>query len=895
MSNNKIKYYLQSWRIPVQPNGYKLAVGTTNPEYKSVRSKFIAKNGHWLEVFDRKDFPANSPFEIDYITARSGTPGQLNLKVRYKENTLPPIPVPSDYFYYPLTNNFTEYVENAANLRRESTVGIGPEIVDDGQRTSARINPAHNQYLSLPNDAQGGADFFGLLGSTGQNYLLFGLQFCPVSLPATGEAFLFYGGIAGKRVYLSYNPQGDLKLAWEGDSKLELTIPGVCIANQWTGVWVKHDLNSTNKITFKTTRAVPKTSNTVPYFAPSQDAARQNCFIGRGQMPGTLAATPFFNATVLKPPLTVVSEYVLSNTTENYVSAMPGGVMSPNTGKYYIEIDIGTSFNVQLGLGQPNGNLNEAPGVIGWCVATINGTRFNHNYGGGQEWMDPVAQNSIMGLLYDSDLGSFTIYVNEFTIGKPFPDGTITEDVKFVIGGVADAGGVRPFNITARVLKASQTYPKVDTKDVPSSYVMSEGEWVYSDLKVSNFFIRNAPFSSELIQGAIIADKEDKRLFFVEDNLRPGNTQKVAHPIEEYILKKEVFSDGQEIHLYTPELPPGKYQLQMRSDTYHSVGRDFTIEELSFTTKPLSIDFRYSDLSDIDSALMTAHKQWGGINGGVIAENVILDRKAGVLKLRALGDQYTGPLRGVDTLGVTTTASNRIGGCAVTKNSYGPGSYRVRAKLPVHTGVVSAFWIFHYEEAHYGHYNYNKILNDGIHRAGTLEDGYYVVRNHEIDIEIPSALKSDTDMEVVDYRNARFNTWRGENKNWDVPESNPNYWKEYTDDFIRHDVQVNDGKFHEFRFDWHLGDNPRVEFYIDGILKHIVYDTIPDIPGRFWFGLWFPSAPGNYWAGKVAAFQEQYMEVSHLSILPFNQYTVRRIGESYPQHAFRNIFDKNPR
>ncbi len=173
-----------------------------------------------------------------------------------------------------------------------------------------------------------------------------------------------------------------------------------------------------------------------------------------------------------------------------------------------------------------------------------------------------------------------------------------------------------------------------------------------------------------------------------------------------------------------------------------------------------------------------------------------------------------------------------------------------------------------------------------------MEDGFYTVRNHEIDIEIPTALKGAADMEVVDYQNARFNTWRGENRNWDLQPGDPGYWTEYTDDFINHGVSVNDDDFHEFRFDWHLDGTPRVEFYIDGVLKHTVYDTVPDIPGRFWLGLWFPSSPGNHWAGRDADFVTEFMEVRSISIEPFAESAnTRNIGESYPMDVFRDFYD----
>ena len=68
-------------------------------------------------------------------------------------------------------------------------------------------------------------------------------------------------------------------------------------------------------------------------------------------------------------------------------------------------------------------------------------------------------------------------------------------------------------------------------------------------------------------------------------------------------------------------------------------------------------------------------------------------------------------------------------------------------------------------------------------------------------------------------------------------------------------TQLNNGQFHEVGFDWRvLGKSGRVEFYVDGLLVASVDEHVPDIAGRVWVGLWFPSGQGAYWAGTHAQF-----------------------------------------
>lgn len=221
------------------------------------------------------------------------------------------------------------------------------------------------------------------------------------------------------------------------------------------------------------------------------------------------------------------------------------------------------------------------------------------------------------------------------------------------------------------------------------------------------------------------------------------------------------------------------------------------------------------------------------------------------------------------------------------------------------TGACNALWTFHYEEGYPDHELYTNHTTDGLHVSGNALDGYYTVRNHEVDIEFPSALKTYANQEEVYFTNSKFNCWLGELRNWDVPNNDvptndpmysatndPAYWSEYTDDWINHGINLADGNYHKLRIDWHCGPSKTINYYFDDVLVHTISKTdhVPDIAGRFWIGVWFPSGAVK-WAGALADFIEQNMYVTKVSITPYvdeDQY-VRDVVESYPNDVFRDI------
>lgn len=276
-------------------------------------------------------------------------------------------------------------------------------------------------------------------------------------------------------------------------------------------------------------------------------------------------------------------------------------------------------------------------------------------------------------------------------------------------------------------------------------------------------------------------------------------------------------------------------------------------------TEPLFDDFDGETLNA--KRWLVARTQWGGKdrNGGVVPDNLYLE--GGKLLVKGHGDRYTGPVKGVQRVGgkvTSITHGRRTGACLVTRECYASGRYEVRMKVPKEVGVCTGLWTFNYRRVDPNHPEY--IANDG--------KGKSYISNHEIDIELPG--RPGTKTVDIGYDWALLNTWVGE-RGMDMtacPTKLP--------------FEVNDGKFHTWRFDWHTGDpegkggkvvEPRVDFYLDGQLLGTITTTVPVDAGQFWMGLWFP----NQWAGEPD-FGIETLEIDWVRITPFHEAGDRYAG-----------------
>jgi hypothetical protein len=141
-----------------------------------------------------------------------------------------------------------------------------------------------------------------------------------------------------------------------------------------------------------------------------------------------------------------------------------------------------------------------------------------------------------------------------------------------------------------------------------------------------------------------------------------------------------------------------------------------------------------------------------------------------------------------------------VGGCAVFNKRTGFGSYEIDL-IPNQLGCAYAIWTFFYNEIYPSDPRYNDFLIEGLHQQGTIDDGYYLTRNHEIDIEFPAfrwwyAINPSLS-------NMKCNTWRGELQNWDVPITDPAYYEEYRDNLTPVGFNIADGNYHKLRYDWY--------------------------------------------------------------------------------------------
>ncbi|WP_343671835.1 hypothetical protein [Chitinophaga sp.] len=293
----------------------------------------------------------------------------------------------------------------------------------------------------------------------------------------------------------------------------------------------------------------------------------------------------------------------------------------------------------------------------------------------------------------------------------------------------------------------------------------------------------------------------------------------------------------------------------------------------------------------------------------------------------------------------------RVGAAVATKSYHGYGRYIVEAKLPKQLGVSPFFRLYHHARAQFQDPFYEQCLNNGLHQQGSSYegDGYYAVVRNEFAMELP-ANNSVFDFYTLDEitNTNYFSPYAGMKVtvSYDEPANNGTWqlntpaapkllssWSKYSDEIQylfqprRDQVKLTNSKgvlgsgaglsrytvdnedeylemrapigkdvwddaFHEFRIDWYAN---RVEYYIDGVLLQTNPFYVPDIIGRFSFGLSFPSAAQNgaRWlpdpfqlSAGTAAWHHQAMTIRRVAFTPFTDAvaggTNRVVGETDP-------------
>lgn len=310
-----------------------------------------------------------------------------------------------------------------------------------------------------------------------------------------------------------------------------------------------------------------------------------------------------------------------------------------------------------------------------------------------------------------------------------------------------------------------------------------------------------------------------------------------------------------------------------------------------------ALSITFDNQAAIDLYFDKLYQQWGGANGGVVPQNVSIgaDNEGDqVLVLECHGDYYTGSVQGVNNQGQPkfnedgTPWVKRVGGVIASKDYFCFGRYEYVSKVVQVLGVASAFWNFHYQEIYPDDPRWDSYINDlGLHVSGDAVDGYYIARNNEIDVELPSHLLGG-DIEDPSLANGKFNTWRGQLQNYDVAPGAPGYWEEYRDNYRALGFNAADDQYHTYRYDWY---HDRVEFYVDNVLivtninNQFGYDSnnLPDVVGKVTIGPWFPSA-AQKWAGPFANFAVEKMYVRSFSYTPFSDEITNHqviVGETF--------------
>ena len=219
------------------------------------------------------------------------------------------------------------------------------------------------------------------------------------------------------------------------------------------------------------------------------------------------------------------------------------------------------------------------------------------------------------------------------------------------------------------------------------------------------------------------------------------------------------------------------------------------------------------------------------VQGGVIQENVTFDAD-GNLILIANGDLYVGDKQGVPYGADESIVSGgqRTGAKVQSANTYGPGSFEVTMKIPVFSGICTSMWLYN----NFGGANY------------------------EIDIEIHGTAVRNGQLLGMDNGSTNigststplFTTWVTE--------------RDYTSEYKNVGYNLADGQFHKYRIDWHTGDNPYIEYYIDDVLVCTQTTNVPTNEMYPNIGCWFP----RDWCGQPT-FETDYAVVKSFTYTPF--------------------------
>ncbi|MBR0295278.1 MAG: glycoside hydrolase family 16 protein [Bacilli bacterium] len=245
---------------------------------------------------------------------------------------------------------------------------------------------------------------------------------------------------------------------------------------------------------------------------------------------------------------------------------------------------------------------------------------------------------------------------------------------------------------------------------------------------------------------------------------------------------------------------------------------------------------------------------WGSGNGGVVPDNVFYTED-GYLLLRGNGMYYSkNDVKGVGTL----KDGRNTGAVIISKFNCRPGHYEVKMKPLLRKGACTALWTYTNRE------NPESEERD----------------NHEIDIELPGGNQSGS----ISFKNILNTNYVTEAKaiSQDVVLENVTHGKV---------INLNDGKFHTFGFDWYT-DPELVVYFIDGYVSAVSDTYVPSLESKLWLGNWFPN--NSAFVG-MSQFETDYMVVDYISYLPFlNQPYVTWNADVTVATANKSLYPTSP-
>lgn len=738
-------------------------------------------------------------------------------------------------------------------------------------------------WMRTPSGAAG-LDLEGILkvggvGNSPEAKYGIGVHFLLDTLPSPGSfRWIFFVGSFVNHFGVRVLSNATIEYVRKSGETTVCSVPGELDPDSWHSVYVVHDQTGIHPSGFFIDGLFLSSDGALSVNGGDPSAGDSTPFcLGRGMTSESVDVLPTWDSNSSHVKFNFTTDFLTAYSDATYSHGSCGctGVLAEG-GKYYWELVFSEGTYLWFGVAESGSDFTLSPALIGWVVACHNGRRWDHQTGGGTNWKAAIPLGSVIGMAYDGSARTLSIYVDGVSYGT----------LPYVIPGpvVPVIGSDSSSRVTLRPSAGAWSYspPSAEYSGLPSGTAIVQGD--------------DAPlFRGRMRLWRVLKGypSDDEIEAFADVEVVPKIEARTLAG-ELYSLDKAVYKwyeDRGYIGIKTPNLPAGFYHLRARYRGKTTVLRRVNIRPFSSLVRNSSFSDDFTSVSKTINNWDVCHKAWGGANGGCSAHLVKIDPVEGVARMRCYGDLYVGPdAYGVDRLGNPTGRKTRVGSCLVSKHYYMPGEFNFRVRFPIETGVCAAIWGFHYEEAYPGDNLWQECLHDNLRRSGNEEDGHWIVRNHEIDIETPTALKNDLDHEIATFANGRFNSWRGELRNWDVAEDDPDYWSEYTDIWLPWPGgPINDGEIHDLQIKW-VTDPEEIQFHSDGVLVATITENVPKIPMKWWIGVWFPSA-STKWAGKEANWDKQDFVLHGFGYVPIEvpDSSVLLAPESYPAVGIRPL------